>query len=190
MLILAEETSIERDIRRRPPSMRDRWLLATAAILVAAAARCGVSAQGGIPFDLGGMMGGGGGGKPCVFKCPGGVAPRPRDGHTPTFNGCGVPGFQVESKFGMTECCNEHDRCYHTCKTGGDQKKGQKICDDAFEACKLRLPIPRLPVRPAQSPMHARSVQGLTSALVHTRNARFVANKPRSYARVRTRAKV
>ena len=127
MVILADETSIERDIRRRPPSMRDRWLLATAAILVAAAARCGVSAQGGIPFDLGGMMGGGGGGKPCVFKCPGGVAPRPRDGHTPTFNGCGVPGFQVESKFGMTECCNEHDRCYHTCKTGGDQKKGQKI---------------------------------------------------------------
>ena len=58
---------------------------------------------GGIP--LGNLFGGGGGGggQACVFKCQGGVAPRPREGHKPVYNGCGVPGFMVESKYGMTE---------------------------------------------------------------------------------------
>jgi hypothetical protein len=56
-------------------------------------------------IHLGNLFGGmgGGGGQACVFKCPGGVAPRPREGHTPVYNGCGVPGFMVETKYGMTE---------------------------------------------------------------------------------------
>lgn len=95
-------------------------------------------AQGGIPLDLGKMMGGGGGkGASCAFKCANGVPPRPRQEHVPTFNGCGVPGFQVESQYGMTECCNQHDVCYHTCKTDKDRKRGQEICDAAFEKCML-----------------------------------------------------
>mmetsp|Transcript_98100 Transcript_98100/g.158173 ORF Transcript_98100/g.158173 Transcript_98100/m.158173 type:complete len:200 (-) Transcript_98100:587-1186(-) len=80
-------------------------------------------------------MGGGGGGKACVFKCAGGVSPRAREGHKPTWNGCGVPGFMVDTQFGMTECCNAHDICYHTCKIGKEQKKGQDICDTQFEKC-------------------------------------------------------
>jgi hypothetical protein len=71
------------------------------------------------------MGGGGGGGKGCMFKCPGGIPPKPREGHTPTFNGCGAMGVSVQSQFGMTECCNQHDICYHTCKTDKEQKKGQ-----------------------------------------------------------------
>lgn len=90
----------------------------------------------GIP-DLGKMMGGGGQKGSCQFKCANGIQPRPRLGHEPTFNGCGVPGFQVESKYGMTDCCNQHDICYHTCQTGKDQKKGQEICDTQFEKCML-----------------------------------------------------
>jgi len=177
------------------------------------------------------MTGGGGGGKACVFKCADGVSPRAREGHKPTWNGCGVPGFMVETQFGMTEvflggwvlhvcggvckcmpvfarsntsnsvnhysavgvyvvclcvlffaicasafvsvsvfpaphpprpscpsssslasllalrmclsvftkCCNAHDICYHTCKIGKEQKKGQDICDTQVQILRIHL---------------------------------------------------
>jgi hypothetical protein len=37
-----------------------------------------------------------------------------RDGHIPLTNGCGTPGFIVESNHGNDRCCEEHDKCYHT----------------------------------------------------------------------------
>ncbi|EKX43127.1 hypothetical protein GUITHDRAFT_140707 [Guillardia theta CCMP2712] len=73
----------------------------------------------------------------CKFKCENGNNPRHREGHKPTFNGCGVPGFMIDSKHGLTECCNQHDICYHTCQTGKSQKKGMEICDKDFEKCML-----------------------------------------------------
>mmetsp|Transcript_47204 Transcript_47204/g.125440 ORF Transcript_47204/g.125440 Transcript_47204/m.125440 type:complete len:242 (-) Transcript_47204:593-1318(-) len=71
----------------------------------------------------------------CTFKCSNGGRPRARKGHKPVANGCGVPGFMVESKFGLTSCCNKHDICYHTCQVGKNRTKGQDICDTLFESC-------------------------------------------------------
>eukprot|EP00928_Gymnodinium_smaydae_P034225 TRINITY_DN2430_c0_g1_i5.p1 TRINITY_DN2430_c0_g1~~TRINITY_DN2430_c0_g1_i5.p1 ORF type:complete len:1310 (-),score=353.47 TRINITY_DN2430_c0_g1_i5:143-3715(-) len=71
----------------------------------------------------------------CIFNCKNGAAPRPRKGHKASSNGCGVPGFMVESQYGMTECCNQHDLCYGTCQTGDEQAFGKHGCDSKFEAC-------------------------------------------------------
>ena len=70
--------------------------------------------------------GGAGAGRECSYKCSNGASPVPRDGHVPQSNGCGVPGFMIESHFGLTPCCHKHDICYHTCQTGKDRKKGQE----------------------------------------------------------------
>lgn len=121
-------------MHRHPTARRGLAVCLSAAVAATIAPTC--VAQGGI--DLGKLMGGGGGvgsGNSCAFKCKHGAPPRPREGHKPTFNGCGVPGFKVDTKYGMTDCCNEHDICYHTCKLEKQQKKGQEICDAQFEEC-------------------------------------------------------
>jgi len=38
-----------------------------------------------------------------------------------------------------TKCCNAHDICYHTCKIGKEQKKGQDICDTQVEILRSQL---------------------------------------------------
>lgn len=65
-------------------------------------------------LDFGKLFGGGAGGQECSFSCKNGAKPAAKDTHVPQSNGCGVPGFMVESKYGMTPCCHKHDICYHT----------------------------------------------------------------------------
>lgn len=82
---------------------------------------CASMASGQLPsgaIDLGKMFQDvnlGGGNSDCAYQCSSGGVPRgDKPGHKPVSNGCGVPGFQVDSKFGMTSCCDKHDHCYHT----------------------------------------------------------------------------
>merc|ERR1712224_136865 len=72
------------------------------------------------------FFGGGGGGKAesvsCAWTCPNGAEPTAIEGFVKRFNGCGLEGMgNIDLSGGlynMTECCNEHDRCYDTCNSG------------------------------------------------------------------------
>ncbi|KAL5018855.1 hypothetical protein ScPMuIL_004577 [Solemya velum] len=67
----------------------------------------------------------------CGFECPRGQTPVPRVGHRPSANGCGAHGFKLDTSLlpPMTECCNEHDRCYDTCNSN------KLLCDEEFHGC-------------------------------------------------------
>ncbi|KAF4090803.1 hypothetical protein AMELA_G00056080 [Ameiurus melas] len=70
----------------------------------------------------------------CEFKCTDGgykPIPRPHYRHSPP-NGCSAPVFGFYFNIGipsMTECCNQHDRCYDTCG------RGKHDCDVQFHDC-------------------------------------------------------
>ncbi|XP_060782597.1 group XIIA secretory phospholipase A2-like isoform X2 [Neoarius graeffei] len=68
----------------------------------------------------------------CQFQCPDGGMPFPRPGHNPSHNGCSTPLFGFYFDIGIpsiTNCCNQHDRCYDTC---GQRKLD---CDKQFQVC-------------------------------------------------------
>lgn len=75
-------------------------------------------------------------------QCPSGYYLNPSNNHYPSFNGCGSTGTDkiqkmaraVGKKFEDAHshfegCCNQHDVCYDTCRSG------QKTCDVNFAKC-------------------------------------------------------
>lgn len=80
---------------------------------------------------LGNGMGNGGQKESCTFRCPGGTTPRVNPNHTPSSNGCGVPGMEIKPSFAFDDCCHSHDVCYDTCG------KDRDVCDSNFERCMM-----------------------------------------------------
>eukprot|EP00794_Sanderia_malayensis_P016617 gene16617-18307_t len=81
--------------------------------------------------DLGKILAALGGDSECSFKCPRGQKPLANPKHTPTSNGCGSMGLQLDTSDmpGMRECCDVHDKCYDTCNNYKIQ------CDEEFRSC-------------------------------------------------------
>ena len=44
-------------------------------------------------------------------------------------DGCGPPGIAVHEPFGLTRCCDDHDRCYSTCG------RSFQDCEKSFSSC-------------------------------------------------------
>ncbi|KAL3876610.1 hypothetical protein ACJMK2_034432 [Sinanodonta woodiana] len=67
----------------------------------------------------------------CVYRCKDGGKPKPRPGHTPSSNGCGSFGLELDTSTlpAMTKCCDAHDECYDTCN------KDKLECDKKFKKC-------------------------------------------------------
>lgn len=85
---------------------------------------------------LGGAANGGGGPNSCVYKCPNGETPKPKEGHNPRTNGCGTGTMLFSAqdmKYDFTKCCDEHDFCYDTCG------KNRDTCDTDFKTCLTKL---------------------------------------------------
>lgn len=71
----------------------------------------------------------------CVFSCPNGAVPKAKKGHTPSSNGCGSYGFNldVDGLPELTSCCDTHDKCYDTCNSNREK------CDSDFKKCLMRM---------------------------------------------------
>ncbi|XP_031630337.1 group XIIA secretory phospholipase A2-like [Contarinia nasturtii] len=69
----------------------------------------------------------------CIFKCPGDVTPVKNRLYTPSANGCGSLGLNINKEYlpavEMEHCCNDHDICYDTCN------KDKELCDIEFKRC-------------------------------------------------------
>lgn len=72
----------------------------------------------------------------CEFKCPPGKIKKINKQHTPSTNGCGSQGLQIDvSEFkGVSTCCDEHDLCYDVCNIA-DRKEKRRKCDNEFSEC-------------------------------------------------------
>lgn len=69
----------------------------------------------------------------CLFKCKNGLHKVADHSHTPSSNGCGSLGIDVDLSHipKLTSCCDRHDYCYDKCGKERDE------CDSKFHDCLL-----------------------------------------------------
>lgn len=76
------------------------------------------------------------------INCPSGTSLQPKVDFSPSYDGCGGNQFFIRLGRGLNPftsdfnpCCNDHDICYQTCDTSGDNQGYFQACNDDFKSC-------------------------------------------------------